>query len=334
MKGAPSTHGGFDLQTMREAFKGPGMDTRQWCSYGTVEPETPEAPSVDFDRDYGPLVNVKLHPSALHVRCRVAMFGAGNGEAEYHPFVEGDEVLVLVPEGDERAGCAIVGRLNNQIDKFPRRVGGQNVAKNNVAFKRVKPPYVMEVGSSYLLTSVSTGAFMVLGQDGNFTLKEGSGNFIHCGADFIGMQTGDGSTYMQIVDEHIIGLPAVPGKHAFLVKVDGATSLELAASKSGLATSGSFYVGTFGQRVTEHVVSVEAVLNLFQTVLTALGAVLPTVNAVTVHTAILAAIPVSVASVIPTDIMLALRAALTAKNTHPNITGNTPGVGCPGFLTG
>src|ERR1019366_2087115 len=133
----------YDAGLAREAVAGP-IDTRQWVSYGTVSPETPDAKSTTFTKEYGPLVNVKLHPTGIPVVCRVAHEVAGNGEGEWFPFIEGDEVIVLIPEGDETAGCVIMGRLNQEIDFWPTIVAGQDPRLNNFAFRRMRTPYIFE----------------------------------------------------------------------------------------------------------------------------------------------------------------------------------------------
>src|SRR5258708_21906914 len=112
---------GVDQLSLNDGVAAPGADTRQWVSYGVVDDDQEDQKSVTFDADHGPLVSVTLQPSGIPVVCRVAGWCAGNGEAEYFPFVSGDEVVVHVPEGDERAGCIITGRCNSQIDRFPRR---------------------------------------------------------------------------------------------------------------------------------------------------------------------------------------------------------------------
>lgn len=100
----------FDHATMGQAFAAPGMDPRQWVSMASVDPDSENARSVSFtDADgnpspYGPLVSVTLQPSGISIRCRVAGAVAGNGEAEWYPFVAGDEVCVVIAEGDERDG--------------------------------------------------------------------------------------------------------------------------------------------------------------------------------------------------------------------------------------
>lgn len=135
----------IDSATAAAAYARPGQDTRSWVSFGLVHHQDPKQ-IVTFDEEYGcPLVCVTLQPSGSNVHCRVSSMVAGNGEGEWHPFVEGDEVLVVLPEGHESAGPVIIGRLNNSLDKFPMdSVAGQDPTTNVFAFRRRRTPFIEE----------------------------------------------------------------------------------------------------------------------------------------------------------------------------------------------
>ena len=156
--------GALDIAALRDLMRGPGMDTRQWISYGIVDADNPEARSVRFNDDGGTplpegvLVAVTLMPSGISVTCRVSSQNAGSGEGEYSPFGPGDEVLVAIPEGNERAGCAIIGRFNNAHDVFPQQVAGQDITNNDTTVRRLKTPYVLETAASYMVRSALSGA--------------------------------------------------------------------------------------------------------------------------------------------------------------------------------
>lgn len=198
--------GGADLATMADAFKGPGQDTRQWCSVGTVfEKQNVDGATiepVEFDPEFGsPLVNVKLLPSGYECRCRVAGAIAGNGEGQWHPFVPGDEVVVLVPEGDERSGPIIVGRLNNSIDKWPdESIAGQDPTNNTFAFERRRTPFVAEYASSYMLRSAVHGAFILISDTGMVTIRDGSKGSLQIGPDIFGFMEGGGEEAVEDPD--------------------------------------------------------------------------------------------------------------------------------------
>src|SRR5205823_839829 len=132
------------------------------------------------------------------IPCRVAAHVAGNGEGEWYPFVANDEVVVMVPEGDERAGCLIVGRLNNGIDLFPSSVGGQDPTKNAFAFRRLKVPFILETASSHLMISAVTKAFVLLDKTGDITLSNADNAFLALHADMLTLQDGDALAVVQI----------------------------------------------------------------------------------------------------------------------------------------
>lgn len=194
----------MDSALAAEAFKMPGIDPRQWISYGTVDAGTPEQPPIIFkDADgnpgpYGPLVMVTLQPTGISVPCRVAGAIAGNGEADWYPFVPGDEVLVAIPEGDERAGCAIIGRLNQELDTFPLIVAGQDVTKNTFGFRRMRTPFIVETAAAYLIRSALTGSQIGIDSEGKVIINDGDQGSLAIGPEAIGLSSGDGESFMTI----------------------------------------------------------------------------------------------------------------------------------------
>lgn len=341
----------FDVHAVRDLLKGPEAG-RQWVSYGIVDQETDDKKSTTFDPDMGPLIDVKLQPSGAHARCRVASWCAGNGEAEHFPFVQGDEVCVLVMEGDESAGCVIVGRLNNQIDAFPTTVAGNDVTKNNFAFRRHKTPYVIETSAAWGVRNAVTGALLMMQQDGTFTLKDGHNNFLHLGPDFVGLQGTD--------DPDSTSPAVTPGASVYTLQfnyrdknvrvgVEGKTLLLLSGAvgvPTVLASNVPVQVAASGALPTEHVATVEGVVNIVHNVINAMGLAmvavgLPPVSVVgafLVDPAVSAFINVGLAAAgVPATGSIALfkgaiAGALAAK--LPNPDGLKPSVGSPGFFAG
>lgn len=325
----------MDTLALKDAVSGAGIDPRQWVSYGIVAPETDDEHSVTFDPDMGPLVDVTLQPSAIPVRCRVAGWSMGNGESEYYPFLQGDEVVVAVPEGDERAGCIIIGRCNNQIDAFPTIVAGQDVAKNNFAFRRTRAPFVWETAQSWGVRNAANGALLMMGQDGTLTISDGFQDFLHLGPDFVGLQAYDGPND---------GTPfAAPGSKLLLFQLDkqngiatlevqGAAKFSLGGALDGVATAGRFFVQASGSAISEHVTTVEGMVNYVNQILTLLGPFftipLTPIQIAGITTTALVASPTG--SISP--FLSAITTALAAKTN--NTTGTLPNVGCPGFLAG
>lgn len=189
------TTGGLDAKTIASLFSFPGIDPRTWVSIGLVmaaqQVDGETVNSVEFDEDLGPLVNVTLQPTNVSVRCRVASVIAGNGEGEYVPFVEGDEVLVVIPDGQTMSSPVIIGRMNNGVDKWPSEsIAGQDPKKNTFAFRRVRTPFIQEYASTYMVRCAANGAFLLMSDKGSITLRDGSKGALQMGPDMFGYSEG------------------------------------------------------------------------------------------------------------------------------------------------
>lgn len=248
----------METMDMSAGFSRPGSDTRQWLSVATVDPDNDDARSVVFDGDdgplpFGPLVNVTLQPSNLPVTCRVVSGCAGNGEGEWYPFLPGDEVLVAVPEGDERAGCLIIGRLNNGIDQWPRTVAGQDATKNTFGFRRMRTPYILETASSYMVRSALTGANFTIDQTGNLFLVSGDGHKLTFGADAISLGNADNSSFFQIDTD----------TGDATLQASNTAQLIVSAALSQWITPGQIQFSASGTGSPQHAITLEQVVNLF-----------------------------------------------------------------------
>ncbi len=316
--------GTFDHITMGDAFSHAGIDPRTHVTYALVAKGDEENPAVEFDEEHGqPFVQVTLQPSGLRVRARVSAAVGGNGESDWFPFIENDEVLVVVPHGDERSGCVIIGRLNNSYDKFPRLVAGQDVTKNTFGFRRLRTPYILETASSYMIRSAVTGSFFSIDTAGSLTIADGNSNMMHIGADFVGFGNSDSTVLFQL-DLH---------KNQIIAEAAG-TKMILDADASGIATAGTFYIST-GGFPTNHVTTTEAVVNIVSNVLKALalaqagpwlGATIgPTVDVVMASGVALAAI-----APLPPPVSAAITAGFSASLPDP--LGIQPGLGRAGFM--
>lgn len=261
----------LDLATMRAAFAGPGADTRQWSSFGTVDPGEKSVIFTDENGDpspIGPIVVVTLHPSGITVPCRVAGSVAGQDEGEWFPFLPGDEVEVIVNEGDERAGCVIVGRLNQSIDRFPLTVAGQDVTKNTFGFKRLRTPYIIETASSFMIRSAVTGAGLTIDQEGNAFFISGDGHKIVLHGSFLKFGNADDSTFLQIDTDG----------DSVMLQGGGTTQFVLDKDASTFFTMGTLDVGTGGAAGSGHAITVEQVICLLVNFLHFMKLNLPTLS--------------------------------------------------------
>lgn len=340
----------FDHISFAQAFKSPKQN---WFSYGIVASETEQAPSAqlksldDSALPYGPMVSVVLQPSGVAVNCRVSSQVAGDGEADYYPFVAGDEVLVALPEGHERAGATIIGRMNQSLDAWPSVVAGQDATKNTMGFRRMRAPYVLETASSYLIRSALTGSQIGIDAQGQLIMNDGDQGTMVIGAEAIGFASGDGTAFMHV-------LP--PTKEVFL-GADTATLL-LSASESKFISQGKISFATAGGVANQTGVTAEQVVAFVIDVITALAsagafnpAMLPTPIGPPANPAVIGAIvsaalaalqtPVPAAAV-PGGIFAAYPTIFgptgllaTTLGTNPlagaDVSGFVPGFGKPGF---
>lgn len=248
----------FDAAAFADMISRPGADPRGWISYGVVEsnPSASEK-SVIFDDDegnpldHGALVSVKLQPSGGKVTCRVGGSCAGKGEGEWHPLGPGDEVLVAIPNGSERAGCVIIARLNQKYDVFPRTVAGMDATKNNFAFKRTLVAQVFESGTAISLRVASHGAQLALDPTGNVFLNDGSKSLLAMTPDVVSLQ----------LDKEAAGLHLDVAKQQVKLFAQG-TALILDDAASELQTKGTLAISTAGNGALNHATSIESIAGL------------------------------------------------------------------------
>lgn len=96
--------GSIDVSALREGIASPGMDTRYWCSRGTVGTIDdqgefhPDDPHAIWNGPEGVECDVKLEPLEQMV---TALWSKGNAESsDIGPIRPGDQVLVECPGGD------------------------------------------------------------------------------------------------------------------------------------------------------------------------------------------------------------------------------------------
>lgn len=254
------TYGEFDQATLKLPFGGPGADTRQWLSYGTVLEEGNGQKSVTYV-DGQQYVRVRLHPSELVVNARVLCKVAGAGEGESHPFVEHDEVLVAVPQGNERAGCVVLGKLNNALDAMPGVVAGNDTSNNAFTWTRTRTARAVESFGGDVVRDAKSGTYYGIGPDGGFSISTTDGGFLTVGPDSLGMQSVQGDMYCQANLQKgtwLIGTSA-GAVNAFFM---------LGNADQGIYSPGKFYLATGGVVPTQHVALWEGLLAYLETYIT------------------------------------------------------------------
>ena len=336
--------GELDLASLREALSGPGSDTRAWVSIGLVDADSANGRSVLFNDEDGsplpwPTVLVTLQPSGIQVACRVGNPQSGQGEGHWRPFVAGDEVLVCIPQGDEREGCVIVSRLTQGRDAFPPMVAGNDVTTNTTAFDRFTPPYILESGTAIMIRVLPGQAFISLDPTGNITANNSDGHFLALHHDLLSITTEDTSCMFQL-NPSAKQAYIQAGPTSFLIDSAGASQF-LTTGTLSLLTSGGLYAA--GNAITLQQVAlliynvIAGVLTVATPPLVMLNPLLDTALATAIQIGASAAPVVQSPSAPPTPTgeippmtQLAILAALEA--TIPDLTGLLPGVCRPGLL--
>ena len=328
----------LDAATAGVAYERPGNDTREWISFGTVATDTDGGDAVIFHEADGQVyVRVTLHPSLRPAMCRVGAQVAGNGEADYTPFVPGDEVLVALPQGREDAGATIICRLNNSLDAFPMdSIAGQDPTGNNFAFSRRRTPMIHEYAGPVTFRSAITGAFFSIDKAGVVMFKSGTNSVLQMSPDGLAYQGESSSTSPP---KFMLQLLETQGQ--FIVQVDDAyfqlSSSSASAEVNIINVPGPLALGTAGNAPLEHVTTTEAVANILCALGTVVGVPWTPAN-------VAAALAAASIAPLPAPIVAALVAAFGTPVTpgtqlvKPLVPGNpvqmAPGIGCVGLTAG
>lgn len=332
----------IDQATAAQTVRSPGIDPRQWISVGLVTAGNENDEIVIFDESEGqPLVRVLLEPSKIPVVARVGGQVAGNGEGDWHPFVEGDEVLVAIPEGNERAGCVILCRLPNGIDKFPMdSVAGQDPTTNTFAFSRRRTPRVEEFNGPIVFRSAMSGALISLDTSGVFTVRTGDRAVLQMSPDVIGFQgPSDESNppelllQLNVTDRHF---SVTVGDAIFNLSASNATP----APNNQLKVSDDLKISTNGNDTREHVLTLENFVNMMQTMLPVINPLVfttPQIADATIATGILSGMSSAgwaQAQISQQAIGIALIGQPQKLLPGPTGLALTPGVMCTGLIVG
>jgi len=319
----------FDAALMRQVFQGPGIDTRNFVSFATVNQETEDTKSVTFDEELGPLVTVTLQPSGKIINCRVAQTHSGAGEGSYAPFIAKDEVIVIIPNGNENNYGVIVGRMPNAIDSFPTIVAGAESTLNNVTFHRYRSPQITETTSGWLLRNATTGSQFAVDEKGQIIASDGDKNHLMIGPDSVGFVTGDEGAFMQLD----------PAEKTVSIGADTSGTTFTVGKDSTFTTYGTVTFATGGFFADGHAITGEQVVALlasYTCALYAIGYFTPLVppNPTTLTTMLSAAI-VGLASPLPAGPapggnITALQGAIATALLVPPVPP-IPGTLVPGF---
>lgn len=111
----------LDLSDMKHALR----DGRIWCALGVVtKPEGSDSHFevvTEFGQPVEVLVEVVTMPGGLELSCRLGSFAGGPGMGLWRVPAEGDEVAVMVPDGEIEFQPTIVAVLST--GEVPERLG-------------------------------------------------------------------------------------------------------------------------------------------------------------------------------------------------------------------
>lgn len=172
-----------DMGKIGRAFAGPGMDTRHWVSYGTVASVHGEDGTADYDDPNAILVtpagvdvDVILEPSGAPVPCR---YGIQAGVVQIlTPIRAGDQVMVLIPDGDLAAIPEILRVIPGaaaERTRLPVEDDGLPVFKNDRCsiFARGVPIEIRTDGGGHLRVNVD-GTIQLGGLDADQQVIRGN----------------------------------------------------------------------------------------------------------------------------------------------------------------
>lgn len=343
-RGSRRVPGAIDNRTMAEAVSVPGVDPRDWASFGIVDGGDAESPVVFHEESGQPYVLVTLEPSKRPAMCRVGMEVAGNGEGDWVPFLNGDEVLVVMPEGRED-NAVIVKRLANKLDAFPMSsVAGQDPTTNSFGFRRRRTPFIEEYSGPVFFRSASTGAFFSIDSAGTVTIKDGENAALQLGPDAFQYS---GPSSPTSPPEFLLQFALT--QRQFMVQCADAffclSASDGTPEVNSLTVPGSFQVATVGNAAGEHVVTTEALMNILANYTVALSALTAGFTAPpTPSTAdpLLAGIVATAALSSTWSSWPLTRAAIQSgfaamspkPASLPGSGQSLPGIGCPGFFSG
>lgn len=153
----------IDHRRVAESLKGPGIDTRFWCSHATVGTMDDQGKFDPTDKRSiivapdGVWVDVRLEPSGIPVTARVQL-GVGGQAHILAPINPGDEVLVHIPSGNPSNPPTVAAILNNQRFKIPIGKDKKPIFKNDRVLIHVKDKLPIELNAVKIQLGDETAA--------------------------------------------------------------------------------------------------------------------------------------------------------------------------------
>ena len=171
-RGGTGTHRPLDSAALAKVVERAGIDPRHWSSYGTVCTLNDDG-SFNFDDPLsvytspdGCHVDVLIHPVLQHVTCRYSGVQGGSAGTIYTPIQPGDEVLVIIPDGDLRQAPVITRILSAEHSRLPMGPDRKPLWQNDriLIHGNTVPVEIRTAGGGHILVAM----------DGTVTVNDGT----------------------------------------------------------------------------------------------------------------------------------------------------------------
>jgi hypothetical protein len=169
----------FDTGRIAESLKTKGIDPRYWAGHGVVgtidgsgKADYEDGAAVLYASD-GQWADVVLMPEEIPITARVQLGMGGRSCVISAPIRPGDEVLVVLPDGELAHPPIIVAVLNNAHDKMPLESDGSPVQRGDrLSIYAADVPIEVRTGS---------GARLRIEEDGEISMVPASGQMVKVG---------------------------------------------------------------------------------------------------------------------------------------------------------
>lgn len=155
----PADRGTVDVQRLGQALAGPGLDTRDWLSAGTVGARDPQGefvidPQSVYASQLGTVVDVRLEPSGRMITARWNGLSVGRFGSILFPIRAGDDVVVLFPNGDPNDGSAtIIGLIGDRTALTPEDWNNDRVLFDLNVTLEIRGPAIKLTSPNLLLNN-------------------------------------------------------------------------------------------------------------------------------------------------------------------------------------
>jgi phage baseplate assembly protein gpV len=173
-----------NVAQMAQALSYPGIDPRRWCDQGL-------AVSDPVTEASGTYIEVRLNSGGVQT-CRVVQMWGGVGCGAHVPIEKDDQVALLIPGGNVRAGVLALGALSNGVD-----VVDEDTVANPQDYR-----FTFKAGRKVVLKSIGNVATLTF-DDGSIVLVNSDGATVSLDAANHRLRMQKGTTTVDLTDAGI-----------------------------------------------------------------------------------------------------------------------------------